>query len=686
VTEHTEKGHSALLEATYNGHADIVKELLGCDASHDEDLAAAVSITYDKGFAGLQATLQSRIYFRLRDFVQQNNRTGLSFLLRDARTRTESLDTRDPLGCTLLWLACWHGHRECAEVLLNAGAFPDATDNFGWSPLLLATVTGQNDCAQLLSRYNATFNAESALLVFLVPDYLQTDVLQTDLCQPQLNNLPLDFLPLLPSEFLCDILSPHTSPKQYLLRLPCRAPQAPPRIGNQTRGSHSYSLPSCTGSLGFSGFTGNGSFRNSQLKARPPGISHSPSCERNIELTVNGKTEIMPIPVNTTFSDFKSFVSLDESTKLNYQDDEGNNIMLSSDEDWKTVLNDGRCIEPLRVRSWTSPSLAKLAQDRSPPAFSRQLESIKAWPSDGEAMPTSARQVLLDQCPPSSFCGFVLIHRDWELGKFASIVGQYYSWNFMSSAHLNSDLLELCLDYLIPFDWRRVAHGFSNHDKEAMRLLKQVAFNEYRELTKRIAKRWLGVKEEMALYFIWEEEQISLWEAADFPGLSPAALGNSSSREETGNEDIGFSASDSDAEEDGVYLCWANERWFGWNDLKTTELKQKYAARVYSNFWRSHPNLYFTSGSHPETGQVRIATEFPVELKRALLREACFRCKASTFSRDRWDVKLIRQSLVNACEISCAQLGDLGYFVAEYVGKDVLLPVNWRELARNSKV
>lgn len=73
-----------------------------------------------------------------------------------------SLDTLHPKSyLTALHLACRRGHMEIVELLLAAGADPNKTDVYGWSPLFSACRYGYVEIVKLLMCANADVNQKN---------------------------------------------------------------------------------------------------------------------------------------------------------------------------------------------------------------------------------------------------------------------------------------------------------------------------------------------------------------------------------------------------------------------------------------------------------------------------------------------------------------------------------------------
>ena len=72
----------------------------------------------------------------------------------------------DPLGKALFWsplhFCCEKGRRRCAELLLAAGANPDAGDRFCMTPLMYAVQTEWFDMVELMISAGATVDLQDS--------------------------------------------------------------------------------------------------------------------------------------------------------------------------------------------------------------------------------------------------------------------------------------------------------------------------------------------------------------------------------------------------------------------------------------------------------------------------------------------------------------------------------------------
>ena len=64
-------------------------------------------------------------------------------------------------GGTALMYACYEGHHECAQAMIDAGAAVDIVNNNGWTALMWACASGHHECALALMDAGATVDKVS---------------------------------------------------------------------------------------------------------------------------------------------------------------------------------------------------------------------------------------------------------------------------------------------------------------------------------------------------------------------------------------------------------------------------------------------------------------------------------------------------------------------------------------------
>src|SRR6476660_5565907 len=123
ASQRLSNGESPLMAALYRGHTDIVDALIGAGAEIDVFAAAATG--------------------RVDDLRRTLNQGTVNAFAYD--------------GWTPLHLAAFFGHRECARLLLDAGADVGATSSNGMrnTPLHAATAGKHADVALLLLEQGA---------------------------------------------------------------------------------------------------------------------------------------------------------------------------------------------------------------------------------------------------------------------------------------------------------------------------------------------------------------------------------------------------------------------------------------------------------------------------------------------------------------------------------------------------
>jgi ankyrin repeat protein len=156
-------GNSALLEASGNGHLDVVRALLAAGAhvdGMDASLTPLSSATIHNQLQIVQLLLRkgARIDTTGKDGTPavlravQLNRVDVcrELLLAGANTRT-----RDANGSSLLHIAVLAGYRDMVALLLEFGANPNVADADGLSPLYWAERNPQSDITSMLIKAGA---------------------------------------------------------------------------------------------------------------------------------------------------------------------------------------------------------------------------------------------------------------------------------------------------------------------------------------------------------------------------------------------------------------------------------------------------------------------------------------------------------------------------------------------------
>ena len=99
--------------------------------------------------------------------IDKDNPRRLAQLLASGRVDANmSFSGIDPLGKALFWsplhFCCEKGRRRCAELLLHAGANPDAGDRWCMTPLMYAVQTEWFDMAELMINAGASVDLQDS--------------------------------------------------------------------------------------------------------------------------------------------------------------------------------------------------------------------------------------------------------------------------------------------------------------------------------------------------------------------------------------------------------------------------------------------------------------------------------------------------------------------------------------------
>jgi len=107
--------------------------------------------------------IETAVYYA----IDKNNPRQLSQLLSSGTVDANmSFSGIDPLGKALFWsplhFCCEKGRRRCAELLLAAGANPDAGDRWCMTPLMYAVQTEWFDMAELMISAGASVDLQDS--------------------------------------------------------------------------------------------------------------------------------------------------------------------------------------------------------------------------------------------------------------------------------------------------------------------------------------------------------------------------------------------------------------------------------------------------------------------------------------------------------------------------------------------
>ena len=93
------------------------------------------------------------------DYLSAVERGDVDAVHRLLSSRAVPVDARDAAGCTALSLAALHGHAPVAELLLRAGADPNAFGAGGDTVLMWAASAGNTAICSMLLQHGASINA-----------------------------------------------------------------------------------------------------------------------------------------------------------------------------------------------------------------------------------------------------------------------------------------------------------------------------------------------------------------------------------------------------------------------------------------------------------------------------------------------------------------------------------------------
>ena len=99
---------------------------------------------------------------KIKQFFQASEQGKLDELLTLIQSGV-NVNTRDEYGYTALMWATISGHSACIHVLIEAGTDVNAHTNNGWTALILAAVYGHSACIHILIEAGAYVNAHTRI-------------------------------------------------------------------------------------------------------------------------------------------------------------------------------------------------------------------------------------------------------------------------------------------------------------------------------------------------------------------------------------------------------------------------------------------------------------------------------------------------------------------------------------------
>jgi ankyrin repeat protein len=160
---------TALIEASLNGHLDVVQALLAKNAdvnAKTDNGQTALMMASRKGYLEVvQALLAANADVNAKT---DTSRTALMMaswigdleIVRALLRVSADVDAKDTNGRTALMMASWNGHLAVVRTLLAANADVNTTRDNGATALIMASFNGHPDVVKLLLAANADVNAK----------------------------------------------------------------------------------------------------------------------------------------------------------------------------------------------------------------------------------------------------------------------------------------------------------------------------------------------------------------------------------------------------------------------------------------------------------------------------------------------------------------------------------------------
>lgn len=179
-------GTTLLFQASYSGHAILVKQLIEVGAKldiQDHEGVTALYLAAQNGHdtvvkllidAGTNLDFQNHEGVTALYGAAQNGHDAVVKLLIDAGA---DLDIQDNEGVTPLYLAAQSGHDTVVKLLIEAGANPNIQSNVGVTSLYIAAQEGQDEAVKLLVdagadiRFKTSFNDLKSLDIAICLDH-----------------------------------------------------------------------------------------------------------------------------------------------------------------------------------------------------------------------------------------------------------------------------------------------------------------------------------------------------------------------------------------------------------------------------------------------------------------------------------------------------------------------------------
>eukprot|EP00598_Pedospumella_elongata_P014451 CAMPEP_0185012298 /NCGR_PEP_ID=MMETSP1098-20130426/98228_1 /TAXON_ID=89044 /ORGANISM="Spumella elongata, Strain CCAP 955/1" /LENGTH=906 /DNA_ID=CAMNT_0027541353 /DNA_START=82 /DNA_END=2803 /DNA_ORIENTATION=+ len=139
--ENKKLGYNALHYAAFNGHKDVIQELLNAGADVN-------AVTTDNYSAFMLATSSNEVLTKVNGAAQVGNFALVRRLLK--KGADVHFVENKKLGYNALHYAAFNGHKDVIQELLNAGADVNAVTTDNYSAFMLATLGGFTEVVEML--------------------------------------------------------------------------------------------------------------------------------------------------------------------------------------------------------------------------------------------------------------------------------------------------------------------------------------------------------------------------------------------------------------------------------------------------------------------------------------------------------------------------------------------------------